>query len=151
MMSWPNNYFFFLLQATWYSTSCSLYWITQYFTLNLGRCLDFCLTWGGDLHSSERKYVPNLTQLFYLITLIHPVRAKTTELVRKCCWVFLSRISQNIGNCKEKWGISLVAQMVKHVPTMWGTWVFSLVGKHPLEKEMATHSSILACCCCCCC
>ena len=38
---------------------------------------------------------------------------------------------------------SLVAQMVKHLPTMWEAWVRSL-GWDPLEKEMATHSSILA-------
>ena len=39
---------------------------------------------------------------------------------------------------------SLVAQMVKHLPTMWKTWVQSLVWKDLLEKEMATHPSILA-------
>ena len=41
-------------------------------------------------------------------------------------------------------GASLVAQRVKHLPTMWETWVQSLVQEDPLEKEMATHSSILA-------
>ena len=39
---------------------------------------------------------------------------------------------------------SLVAQMVKHLPTVWETWVQSLGGEYPLEKEMATHSSLLA-------
>ena len=39
---------------------------------------------------------------------------------------------------------SLVAQMVKHLPTMWETWVQSLGREDPLEKEMATRSSILA-------
>ena len=37
-----------------------------------------------------------------------------------------------------------MAQMVKHLPTMRGTWVRSLVREDPLEKEMAPHSSILA-------
>ena len=37
---------------------------------------------------------------------------------------------------------SLVAQMVKRLPTMWETWVQSLGHEDPLEKEMATHSSI---------
>ena len=41
-------------------------------------------------------------------------------------------------------GTSLVAQMVKHLPTMRETWVQSLAREDPLEKEMATHSSILA-------
>ena len=39
---------------------------------------------------------------------------------------------------------SLVAQTVKNVPTMWETWVQSLGWEDPLEKGMATHSSILA-------
>ena len=41
-------------------------------------------------------------------------------------------------------GTSLVAEMVKHLPTMQETWVQPLGGQDPLEKEMATHSSILA-------
>ena len=41
-------------------------------------------------------------------------------------------------------GISLVAQMVKCLPTMWETWVRSLGWEDLLEKEMATHSSTLA-------
>ena len=41
-------------------------------------------------------------------------------------------------------GSSLVAQMVKHLPTMRETWVRSLGWEDPLEKEMATHSSTLA-------
>ena len=39
---------------------------------------------------------------------------------------------------------SLVAQMVKHLPTMRETWVQSLGREDPLEKEMATHSGNLA-------
>ena len=39
---------------------------------------------------------------------------------------------------------SLVAQMVKHLPAMRETQVQSLGCEDPLEKEMATHSSILA-------
>ena len=37
-----------------------------------------------------------------------------------------------------------MAQMVKSLPTMWETRVQSLGWEDPLEKEMATHSSILA-------
>ena len=39
---------------------------------------------------------------------------------------------------------SLVAQIVKHLPTMQETRVQSLGQEDPLEKEMATHSSTLA-------
>ena len=41
-------------------------------------------------------------------------------------------------------GASLVAQMVKRLPAMRESWVRSLGREDPLEKEMATHSSILA-------
>ena len=38
---------------------------------------------------------------------------------------------------------SLVVQLVKNLPAMRETWVRSLDGEDPLEKGMATHSSIL--------
>ena len=38
---------------------------------------------------------------------------------------------------------SLVAQLVRHLPAMWETWVRSLGCEDPLEKGKATHSSIL--------
>ena len=38
---------------------------------------------------------------------------------------------------------SLVAKTVKNLPSMWETWVQSLDQEDPLEKEMATDSSIL--------
>ena len=37
-----------------------------------------------------------------------------------------------------------VAQMVKNLPATWEIGVQSLGQKDPLEKELATHSSILA-------
>ena len=39
---------------------------------------------------------------------------------------------------------SLVAQVVKHLPTMQETWVRSLGQEDALEKEIATHTSTLA-------
>ena len=44
----------------------------------------------------------------------------------------------------KKHDISLVAQRLKHLPTMRETWVQFLGREDPLEKEMATHSSTLA-------
>ena len=41
-------------------------------------------------------------------------------------------------------GIQWVAQTVKNLPTVQETWVQSLGQEGPLEKGMATHSSILA-------
>ena len=53
---------------------------------------------------------------------------------------------------QERWNIikvienraSQVAQMVKNLPAVWETQVWSLGWKDPLEKGMATHSSLLA-------
>ena len=39
---------------------------------------------------------------------------------------------------------SLVAQMVKNLPTMWETWVQSLDWEDPLEKRVATRFNMLA-------
>ena len=37
-----------------------------------------------------------------------------------------------------------MAQTVKNLPAMQETWIHSLGGEDPLEKGMATHSSIVA-------
>ena len=41
-------------------------------------------------------------------------------------------------------GASFVVQLVKNLPAVQETWVPSLGWEDPLEKGMATHSSILA-------
>ena len=38
----------------------------------------------------------------------------------------------------------VLVHMVKNVSTMWEPWVRSLDREDPLEKEMVTHSNILA-------
>ena len=49
------------------------------------------------------------------------------------------------ASCEKATDLSeLVAQRLKRLPTMRETWVRSLGRADPLEKEMATHSSILA-------
>ena len=53
------------------------------------------------------------------------------------------RSGQGIETPKES-KTSLVAQMVKNLPAKQETWVRSLGWKDPLEKEIATHSIILA-------
>ena len=47
--------------------------------------------------------------------------------------------------CTCSWlGVSLMAQMVKSLPAMQETWVQYLSLEDPLEKGVATDSSILA-------
>ena len=56
---------------------------------------------------------------------------KLTVMIREFC------------TCISFWA-SLVAQSVKNLPSVQETWVRSLGLEDPLEKETATHSSILA-------
>ena len=64
-----------------------------------------------------------------------------------CCWecrmVLCKTVLQFLIPLNFE-GISLVAQSVKNLPAMQETQVRSLGQEDPLEKEMATHSSILA-------
>ena len=55
----------------------------------------------------------------------------------------LNPFSVTLVLCNLVWA-SLVAQTVKSLPAVWETGVQSLGWEEPLEKEMATHSSILA-------
>ena len=55
----------------------------------------------------------------------------------------MTNITNTIHSTSIVWA-SLVAQMVKNLPAMQETRVQSLDQEDPLEKVMATHSSILA-------
>ena len=50
-------------------------------------------------------------------------------------------LSLSLSHIRES---ALVAQMVKNLPGMQEAWVWSLGQEDPLEKGIATHSSILA-------
>ena len=52
--------------------------------------------------------------------------------------------TQNFVLSYRHFGVYQVTQMVKNLLAMQETWVWSLGQEGPLEKEMATHSSILA-------
>ena len=51
---------------------------------------------------------------------------------------------EGIGYLLQYAWVSLAAQLVKNLPAVRETWVPSLGWEDPLEKEMSTHSSILA-------
>ena len=60
-------------------------------------------------------------------------------------------MTYSFANCFEPYSqinndirVPLVAQQERTLLPMQGTWVQSLGWKDPLEKEIATHSSILA-------
>ena len=56
-------------------------------------------------------------------------------------WIYI--LNSSLCELLCKWA-SLVAQTVKNLSSMQGTWVRSLGQEDPLENEMATPSSILA-------
>ena len=69
------------------------------------------------------------------------------SLSRNCQLMFLMTVAlgRPVKNNPSTVGLaSVVIQMVKQLPAMRETWVRSLGWEDPLEKEMATHSSILA-------
>ena len=70
---------------------------------------------------------PNTRIAFPVINIIH----------QNGTFFFLTKYESTLGT-------SLVAQTVKHLPTVQETRVKSLGRENLLEKEMATHSSILA-------
>ena len=53
-------------------------------------------------------------------------------------------LGEEMGYPLQYFGATLVSQMVKNPPAMHETWVQTLGWEDPLEKGMATHSSILA-------
>ena len=63
--------------------------------------------------------------------------------------IFLTQGSNLHLLCLLHWQVDSIlktmTQMVKNLPAMQETWIQPLGWKDPLEKGMATHSSILAC------
>ena len=77
-------------------------------------------------------------------------RFKISAAVRKFCRTYVHDLQNFLRVGRENLSkhscgdASMVTQMVKNLPTMWETWDRSLGWEDSLEKEMATHSSILA-------
>ena len=82
-----------------------------------------------------------------------PLMGRTrVEVGRKVGWALAGgqlpqhgrALALNTRNSRALSGASPVAQMVKNLPTVQETWVWSLGWEDPLEEGMAAHSSILA-------
>ena len=80
---------------------------------------------------------------FWVIIIYMPSRPKQLSINS---WTFPlnSRLVFPICTNISLFGASLVAQLVKDLPAVQETWVQSLGWEDPLEKEISTHSSILA-------
>ena len=68
----------------------------------------------------------------------------TRDQIANICWIMEKTREFQKNNYFCFFGASLVAQRLQSLPGMWETWVQSLGWEDLLEKEMATHSSILA-------
>ena len=79
---------------------------------------------------------------FFSIQLSHPymTTGKTIALIR---WTFVGKVMSLLFNMLSQWG-SLVTLTVKRLSALRETQVGSLGREDPLEKEVATHSSIFA-------
>ena len=110
-----------------------------------------------------RKAMTNLNSILTrrgitLPTNVHIVKAMVFSIVMHGCksctikkiwasknWCFWTVVlEKTLESPLDSKRASLVAQRLKRLPAMWETWVLSLGREDPLEKEMATHSSILA-------
>ena len=60
------------------------------------------------------------------------------------CFTVLLPPHSHLGELVPQTQMYLLAQTVKTLPAMQETWVQCLGREDPLEKEMATHSSVLA-------
>ena len=83
---------------------------------------------GGHKQSDTTEWLSTHTHIYTLFFIFFSIMAYH--------WIL------NIVLCATQWA-SLVVQMVKNPPAMQETTIWSLHQEDPLEKEMATHSSIL--------
>ena len=77
----------------------------------------------------------------------HPgIEPRSPALQARCFTLWVTREAHipRRGVAKSSYWASLVAQGLKRLHGMWETQVWSLGWEDPVEKEMATHSSILA-------
>ena len=78
---------------------------------------------------------------FYLYSLAQPLISYTVVMTNKLSYLIIFLFFMCLPNYE---GASLVAQLVKSLPAVQETWVWFLGQEDLLEKEMATHSSIIA-------
>ena len=103
------------------------------------------------------KYFQAIVLLAFVLALAHhecvSFKEDDSSVIAEClhpmsytCWMCFYGIFLTVVIWWEVYypiGASLVAQKVKNLPAMQENWVRSLGNEDPLEKGMATHSSVL--------
>ena len=93
------------------------------------------------LHSQDAS-TTDMKVFFMMPLFIQLIKPKGKKTIGNSMLPFQDLISSTILTKNSK--ASLAAQRLKRLPVMQETWVRSLGWEDPLEKKMATHSSILA-------
>ena len=83
-----------------------------------------------------------LSKVISLLTTKYVIRIYSVHYMTT--WAYFCYASHVFVILLVSMAASLVAQMVKNLPEMQEIQVWSLCWEDPLEKEMATHSSIFA-------
>ena len=103
------------------------------------------------VRSSSRKqldYVICTCSLLNRASQIKKLQVKKLPAMQETLVQFLGQedlsAGEGIGYPLQYSWASLMAQLVKNLLAMWEPWVLFLVSEDPLEKGMATHSSIMA-------
>ena len=93
----------------------------------------------------RRGYLEKPITMLWILPLLFPTRSLSSQEQRCECLPLNSGPRKGLQQSNlESVRYSLVTQTVKNLPAMQETRVWSLGWEDPLEKEMATHSSILA-------
>ena len=127
--------------------------ITNSMDMSLSKLREFVIdreSWRAALHGvgKSRTRLSDWTELNWGGAIDLVVRAfKYRQRRRKSSWnssVEDLKVPGSIPGFSNGFGLPLGTQLVKNPSAMWETWVQSLGQEYPLEKGMATHSSIFA-------
>ena len=102
-------------------------------TRTWGYCGKHCIKMPFLMELTFYKRNTGTTRITQITIILFTLRKKSTGCCESIYWWALTHF-----------GSSLVAQMIKNLPAMQETRFWSLGQEDPLEKGMATHSSILA-------
>ena len=139
--AWPSHYWFNSKSKAWVEGTkcCCLKQKTVNGESSLFPELKHLLPYTFSFLSMKNKILDFLGMDSYL-------RIKCAHHVFICNKMLFTAmfVTVKIRSIQHPSRTSPVAQRLKHLPAMRRTWVQSLGQEDPLEKEMATHSSILA-------
>ena len=136
----------------WWVGPCSLNLLSNFLLMGGAVFPPYCLTWDQTMEAIMKIHYLLPPGSWHTQGFFWALWASLTHMGFDSKCDFLTRASPFpldmgylfFGGIQHSPGASLVAQWVKSLPAAWESRVRSLVWEDALEKEMATHSSILA-------